>query len=51
MINKNETFKKFKKINFKKSLDNNLMLFRYNVDQIKSQNPKSLKHQFSTKKF
>lgn len=44
MINKNETFKKFKKINFKKSLDNNLMLFRYNVDQIKSQNPKSFKN-------
>ena len=44
MINKNDTLKKYKKISFRKSLDNKLMLFRYKVDKIKSQNPKSFKN-------
>ena len=35
MINKNDTLKKYKKISFRKSLDNKLMLFRYKVDKLK----------------
>jgi ribosomal protein L31E len=43
-LNKTETLKKFSKINFNKSLDNKIILFRYGKDKIKSQNPKAFKN-------
>tara|TARA_B100000579_G_scaffold428851_1_gene439697 strand:+ start:269 stop:1603 length:1335 start_codon:yes stop_codon:yes gene_type:complete len=43
-LNKTETLKKFNKIDFNKSLDNKIMLFRYGKDKIKSQNPKAFKN-------
>ena len=43
MYDKIETLKRFSNLDFKKSLENKIKLFRYGKDKIKSQNPKAFK--------